>query len=35
MLSGYLRVASLVLVTYNVVDRFASASLAAWKCATP
>jgi hypothetical protein len=34
MPSGYLRVAALVLVTYNVVNRFASASLVARKWAT-
>jgi hypothetical protein len=34
MPSGYLRVAALVLVTNNVVNRFALASLAALKWAT-
>jgi hypothetical protein len=33
MPSGYLRVAALVLVTYNVVNKFASASLVARKWA--
>jgi hypothetical protein len=34
MPSGYLRVAALVLIAYNVVDRFASASLVARRWVT-